>query len=116
MGIQPIDLSTIYSQMDRMGQFKASEVQSANMAAREHLERTAQQQTQKAQIVTETKGNENSAKIKADVSQGGGAGQGLLQGERRQGKDAHKTALEDAAKTAYEIKDPKLGRRIDVTG
>ena len=116
MGIQPIDLSTIYSQMDKMGQFKASEVQSANMAAREHLERTAQQQTQKAQTVTETKGNENSAKIKADVSQGGGAGQGLLQGDRRQGKEARKTDLEEATKAAYEIKDPKLGRRIDVTG
>ena len=116
MGIQPIDLSTIYSQMDKMGQFKASEVQSANMAMREHLERTAQQQTQNAQIVTETKGNENSAKIKADVSQGGGAGQGLLQGERRQGKEAQKTPADEATRSSYEIKDPKLGRRIDVTG
>lgn len=111
MAVQPIDLSTIYSQMDKIGQFNASQVQTASMANRQHLEKTAQQQTQKAQTVTETSQSEDSSKIKADVSQGGGAGQGLLQEE---GKSA-KQEPEVKKPTVYEIKDPNLGQHIDVT-
>lgn len=111
MAVQPIDLSTIYSQMDKIGQFNASQVQTASMANRQHLEKTAQQQTQKAQTVTETSQSENSAKIKADVSQGGGAGQGLLQGEEKSSKQEP----EIKKSTVYEIKDPNLGQHIDIT-
>lgn len=112
MAVQPIDLSTIYSQMDKIGQFNASQVQNANMANRQHLEKTAQQQTQKARTVTEASQSEDSAKIKADVEQGGGAGQGLLQGE---GKPALRQEQEIKKPVVYEIKDPSLGQHIDIT-
>ncbi|MGN0730020.1 hypothetical protein [Treponema sp.] len=111
MAVQPIDLSTIYSQMDKMGQMNASLVQNANMANRQHLEKTAQQQSQKAQTVTETSQSDESSKIKADVSQGGGAGQGLLQNE---GKTSESPSEAVQKPRVYEIKDPNLGRHIDV--
>ena len=41
MAIHPIDLSTIYSQMDKIGQINASQVQTAHQANRENLERAA---------------------------------------------------------------------------
>ena len=34
MAIHPIDLSTIYSQMDKIGQINASQVQTAHQAAK----------------------------------------------------------------------------------
>ena len=71
MAIQPIDLSTVYSQMDKMGQFNATQVQNAHMASRAHLEKTAQQDSEKARTVQEASKNKDSNSIKADVNQGG---------------------------------------------
>ena len=51
MAIQPIDLSTVYSQMDKMGQFNASQIQSASMANRANMEKAAQQDSEKAKTV-----------------------------------------------------------------
>ncbi len=114
MGIQPIDLSTIYSQMDKIGQMNASQAQSATMASRQHLEKTAQQETEKSQTVLETKDSKESSKIKADVNQGGGAGQGLLQEKNEQNEEL--SLKPESTRIHYEITDPKLGRHIDVTG
>lgn len=118
MAIQPIDLSTVYSQMDKMGQFNASQVQNATMASRAHLEKAAQQDTEKAKTVQESSKNKESNNIKADVNQGGGAGQGLL--ENGSGKKARKDSEQEEAQVQkpapYEIRDPNLGRHIDVIG
>lgn len=115
VGIQPIDLSTVYSQMDKMGQMNASQVQNAHLANRQHLEKAAQLQAQKAQSVNETAQSGEPAKIKADVNQGGGFGQALMQDEEKQ--DPSRREAHDEEKPApYEIRDPKLGRHVDVTG
>lgn len=115
MGIQPIDLSTVYSQMDKVGQMNASQVQNAHLANRQHLEKAAQIQAQKAQSVNETSQSGEPAKIKADVNQGGGFGQTLMQdGEKKRASGNEPQETEKPA--PYEIKDPNLGRHIDVTG
>lgn len=123
MAIQPIDLSTVYSQMDKMGQFNATQVQNAHMASRAHLEKTAQQDSEKARTVQEASKNKDSNSIKADVNQGGGAGQGLLEdsvGQENQKKSQKKISDSDDSippkVSLYEIRDPNLGRHIDVTG
>ncbi len=115
MGIQPIDLSTIYSQMDKIGQLNATQVQNAHMVNRQHLEKTAQQQSQKAQTVLETKQGEESSKIKTDVSQSGGSGQELLKKNENSNKNKE-DSLEQEQKKRYEIRDLNLGQHIDVTG
>ena len=123
MAIQPIDLSTVYSQMDKMGQFNATQVQNAHMASRAHLEKTAQQDSEKARTVQEASKNKDSNSIKADVNQGGGAGQGLLEdsgGQENQKKSQKKISDSDDSippkVSLYEIRDQNLGRHIDVTG
>ncbi|WP_407400859.1 hypothetical protein [Treponema sp.] len=118
MAIQPIDLSTVYSQMDKMGQFNASQVQNSHMANRAHMEKTAQQDTEKAKTVQESSKNKESNDIKADVNQGGGAGQGLLEDSGEAEKKVMEQT-EEAAKPApklYEIRDPNLGQHIDLIG
>lgn len=117
MALQPIDLSTIYSQMDKVGQFNASQTQGVAMANRTRLERTAQEDTQKANTVQQASKDKDSNKIKADVNQGGGAGQTLI-GED-QNKKEQKTQLEAEevpVRRVYEFKDPNAGQHIDITG
>lgn len=119
MAIQPIDLSTVYSQMDKMGQFNASQVQNAHMASRAHLEKAAQQDSEKAKTVQESSKNKESNSIKADVNQGGGAGQTLLEGDSEPSKEKDDTPAEEIpqpAKKLYEIRDPNLGQHIDLIG
>ncbi|MCI7577018.1 MAG: hypothetical protein MST12_02045 [Spirochaetia bacterium] len=116
MAIQPIDLSTVYSQMDKMGQMNASQIQSAHMANRAHLEKSAQQDSEKARTVQETHKNKDSNSIKADVNQGGGAGQGLLADDGTTGKKAVQEEVPVEKPKPYEIRDPNLGRHIDITG
>ncbi|MCI5829252.1 MAG: hypothetical protein SPJ89_09595 [Treponema sp.] len=121
MAIQPIDLSTVYSQMDKIGQFNATHIQNAAMSSRASMEKAAQQDTEKAKTVQESSKNKESNSIKADVNQGGGAGQTLLEGGSKNNSSAKKenTAeeeLEQAVKKVYEIKDPNLGQHIDLLG
>ncbi|MDO4507683.1 MAG: hypothetical protein Q4B64_12120 [Spirochaetales bacterium] len=119
MAIQPIDLSTVYSQMDKMGQFNASQIQTASMANRAHMEKAAQQDTEKAKTVQESSKNKESNSIKADVNQGGGAGQTLLEGGTDTAKGEEKSPEEEIAKPEkkfYEIRDPNLGQHIDLIG
>ena len=119
MAIQPIDLSTVYSQMDKMGQFNASQIQSAHMANRAHLEKSAQQDSEKARTVQETHKNKDSNSIKADVNQGGGAGQTLLEGgseTEKEEESAHEEQTAQPDKKLYEIRDPNLGQHINLIG
>lgn len=116
MAIQPIDLSTVYSQMDKMGQFNASQTQSISMASRAHLEKSAQMDSEKARTVVETSKNSESNNIKSDVNQGGGAGQGLLEGDGNQSPQAEEEVQAAVKPKLYEIRDPNLGQHIDVTG
>jgi hypothetical protein len=101
--------------MDKVGQLNAVQSQNAAVANRQHLDKTAQIQAQKAQTVSETKRDSESSKIKADVNQGGGSGQTILQdGEKREKNENLEQQAEK--KSLYEIKDPKLGQRIDISG
>nr|WP_318711678.1 hypothetical protein [uncultured Treponema sp.] len=119
MAIQPIDLSTVYSQMDKMGQFNASQIQSASMANRAHMEKAAQQDTEKAKTVQESSKNKESNSIKADVNQGGGAGQTLLEGgsdSSSENESSERGGVLQPEKKFYEIRDPNLGQHIDLIG
>lgn len=115
MAIQPIDLSTIYSQMDKLGQLNASQMQASQEVSRQRLEKTAQDQTQKYQNVVETQKSAESAKVKTNVDEGGGAGETLMQQQGRK-KALNDSDSEVESSSPLEIKDPKLGRHIDVTG
>lgn len=119
MALQPLDLSTVYSQMDKLGQINATQAQNISSAARSHVEKAARQDAEKSQAVQQAAENKDSAKIKADVNQGGGAGQGLIDGGNSGGSDRKGRQAQEIEqvlpKKTYQIRDPKLGRHVDIT-
>ncbi len=117
MAIQPVDLSTVYSQMDKMGQLNASQTQAMQFSNRQYLDRAAEVQTEKSQSVQETAKDKDSSTIQADVSQGGGSGQDMVQAEKKTNrKNTEKDDSSSDKPKLYEIKDPRLGNRLDIIG
>lgn len=102
--------------MDKVGQFNASQTQGAAMANRSRLEKTAQEDTQKANTVQQASKDKDSNKIKADVSQGGGAGQTLLGEDQNKKGQPSQSEEELPVRKIYEFKDPNAGQHIDITG
>lgn len=113
MALKPIDLSTVYSQMDKMGQLNASQMQGSQEAARENLQRTARELFHKYQNVVEVQKSVPSSKIRTDVSKGEIPLESPAQGENGT-RGTSKPTGERAS--CCELKDPKTGRFIDVKG
>jgi len=111
VGIQPIDLQILYTQLDKVGKLQgdarqtfAAEFENSQQANKEDAARR-QQTVQK----TEAAGAEKIA-INKDGSNGapGGAFNDTPQ------KQKHDTPLMD--EKAYYIQDPSLGKKIDISG
>ena len=98
MGIQPIDLQTLYTQLDKVGKLQgdarqtfAAEFENSQQANKEDAARR-QQTVQK----TEAAGAEKTAFNNAPQQQ------------------KHDTLLTDGK--SYYIQDPSLGKKIDISG
>lgn len=111
MGIQPIDLQTLYTQLDKVGKLQgdarqtfAAEFEKSQQANKEDAVRR-QQTVQK----TEASGAEKTA-INKDGSNGssGGAFSDTPQ------KQKHDMPLIN--EKSYYIQDPSLGKKIDISG
>lgn|SRR5574344_965896 len=112
MAIQPIDLSTIYTQMDKVAKYNASQDQNAQLANSVNLNKTIQTNLEKTQQVQQTANNQIDAmKVKPDGKQS------EQQDEEQKKKDKKKE--EEVQKVnpqkTIEIKDPLLGQHIDIT-
>lgn len=110
MGIQPIDLQTLYTQLDKVGKLQgdvrqtfAAEFEKSQQANKEDAARR-QQTVQK----TESAGAERTA-IDKD---GSGGSFGSFNNTPQQQKD--ETAIEE--KISCYIQDPSLGKKIDISG
>lgn len=111
MSIQPIDLQTVYAQIDKVARVAAQDqnLQLANNMSigktqRANLEKTKQvQQTAAQEIDTET--------IKTDSKQSGS----LNQNQTKKKETEEKEKEEEESKKQSEIKDPLLGQHIDIT-
>lgn len=101
--------------MDKFGQLNASQLQAAQEVSRQRLEKAAQEQTQKYQNVVETQRSAESSRIKSGADEGGGAGEALSR-ERAKSRTRQGASEDEPGEDTYEIRDPKLGRRIDVMG
>lgn len=109
MGVQPIDLQTMYSQMANMAQRVASEGQGAALAQSIQTQGLVNQNLQASQSVQKTAANEaQTGKIKAD----GKGGQGQNSGGKKK-KEAGQD--EPQEKKTYEITDPAIGVHINIT-
>ncbi len=112
MAIQPIDLSVVYSQMDNVAKFNASQNQLAQVANQTGRDRTAAENLEKSKTVQETAQHDAEADtIKSNVEDGGSSSGFIAGGKKKKKEDS-----EEEPELEQEISDPALGRFIDITG
>lgn len=110
MAIHPIDLSTMYSQMDKVSKFNASVEQNIKMVNASNMNKTIQENLDKSKQVHEAKNEDsNSEKVRPDGKNS--QQHNLAQDEK---KEKEEQPQETVRKTV-EISDPLLGQHIDIS-
>jgi len=111
MAIQPIDLQTILSQLDKVGKTQADQKEGAAIQQSLQTLMDAQRLKERIQSVNETQDPDQGAEKVKDRQGKKNSGQGPS--GKKEG-----AAEEGEAKTAEPevVKDPNLGKNIDVSG
>ncbi len=112
MAINTIDLSTMYSQLDNVSKFNASQNQLAQVLSQNSNKIESQHEFEKIQTVKETEKDAEGGKINPD----GKNGQSFEEGENSSSNDKAKQKEESVSKNEYVVKNPRIGRIIDITG
>ena len=110
MAIQPIDLSTVYSQMDNVSKINGAQVQASQQVSKEHVEKLQNQEFQAkgdVHAISEQKHEDNRIKNESRGSGGGDASASK--------KDSGDKESEEKP-AVKELKDPRIGRFIDIMG
>ena len=105
MGIQPIDLQTLYTQLDKVGKLQGD----ARQTFAAEFENSQQANKEDAVQRTEASGAEKTA-INKDGSNGS-AGGAFDNASQQQENDSH--PIEEKS---YYIQDLSLGKKIDISG
>jgi hypothetical protein len=111
MAIQPIDLQTLFTQIDKVGKEQSVHREGAQLQASLQAARVERQEVERDHSVNETQ----------DTGQGGAERAGERQGRRQDGKkssadDKPDAAAEEENEDPHIIRDPCLGKHIDVSG
>jgi hypothetical protein len=117
MAIQPIDLQTLFSQVDKVGKNQALQKEGLQLHA--HMQGIQQQQKNQEQVqsVNETQNTgEGIEKVKDDGGQ-----KNPRQGEQAPEEEAGETAEADEKRSNgtqrnSAFRDPALGRNVDISG
>lgn len=110
MAIHPIDLSTMYSQMDKVSKFNASVEQNIKMVNASNMNKTIQENLDKSKQVHETKNEDaDAAKVRPDGKNS--QQQNLSQHEKKENDEQP----EEPVRKTVEITDPLLGQHIDIS-
>lgn len=112
MSLQPVDMSTIYTQMDKVGKYNAS--QDSNLKHAQNMQEISkiQENTQQAKAIGKIDQNQSeTAKLREDGknSTGYGSNSGQTKQQNQQQDD------EQNQKRVNVITDPLLGKHIDIT-
>ncbi len=111
MAIHPIDLSSIYGQMDNVAKFNASADKVAALVGNIQQNKDAQKGLQQTKIVHQVARNElETGSVKEDGSNGS-----QLQGETKRGEEKDTGERNETGNKQWEITDPALGQHIDIT-
>lgn len=113
MAIQPIDLSVIYTQMDNVAKFNASQNQLSQVANQSMINKTAQDRLESSKTVKAAENSTDTNTIKNDLREGGG--DAFFQQDQKKKKSEGEDEA-DEAPSQYVITDPSLGQHIDITG
>jgi len=112
MAIQPIDLQALFSQMDKVGKTQAFLRDGQQIQESLHQAQTQRKLEENIRSVNETQNmSEEEGKIKDDNRRGAQAKQGG--GTRGKQED---TAEDQVEEKPDMIRDPALGRNIDISG
>ncbi len=109
VGIQPIDLQTIYAQMEKVGKMQGAE-QSAVAATRERQEEANKVDAQK--WLNSVRDAEATDTDKISINEHTARGDASAYNSN---KKKNKSETEEKEEERY-IKDPKLGLRVDISG
>ncbi|MGP1438059.1 MAG: hypothetical protein ACTTKH_03200 [Treponema sp.] len=109
VGIQPIDLQTLYSQMEKVGKQQGAE-QSGAIANRERQEEANKIDAEKRLNSVKFLESMNNEKLSVDDNTHP-KGSGYNQKHKKKENQSDEEQKEDNY-----IKDPKLGARVDISG
>lgn len=112
MSLQPVDMSTIYTQMDKVGKYNAS--QDSNLKLAQNMQEISkiQENTQQAKAIGKIDQNQSeTAKLREDGNNSTGydSNSGQTKQQNQQQDD------EQNQKRVNVITDPLLGKHIDIT-
>ena len=112
MGIQPIDLSVVYSQMDNVSKFNASQNQRVQAANQQGREKVAAENLEKSKTVQNAARDEaQSGNVKNSLEGGSSFGYAGGKRKKREGEDD-----DEETDAPDEISEPELGQLIDIIG
>jgi len=111
MAIQPIDLQAIFSQIDKVGKTQAFLRDGQQIQDSLHQAQTQRKLEENIQSVNESQNmGEESAKIKDENRKGAHANQGGAKDKQEDSSEEEENGKPDL------IRDPSLGRNIDISG
>ena len=112
MSLQPVDMSTIYTQMDKVGKYNASQDSNLKLAQNMQEISKSQENTQQAKSIGKIDQNQSeTAKLREDGNNSTGydSNSGQTKQQNQQQDD------EQNQKRVNVITDPLLGKHIDIT-
>lgn len=112
MSVQPIDLSTMYSQLDNVAKFNASQNASTQILNQLNINRAALENLEKSKSVNEvSKDDGDSEKVNKDGHNNSDEEMSSAEKKERVGREE-----EIEKPRQWEFTDPRLGRHIDIQG
>jgi hypothetical protein len=110
MALLPIDLQTLFTQSNKVGQEQAAQKDASPLAQSLQASQTAQKTAQRDTAVNETRQQDDGAESVKDRTRRGT--------ERKRGRrePKGKESPVEPAPAADVVTDPALGRTIDITG
>ena len=113
MAIQPIDLQTLFSQVDKVAKTQSAQREGLAIQQDMHgiqLQRKTEEQIQAVNEAQNT-GEDGSEKVKDKVHDRGAQAQDSGEGKKNEQED---DPTEEEKQTPY-FRDPRLGRNIDIS-
>ena len=110
MGIQPIDLQTLYTQLDKVGKLQ-SDIRQTSAAEFEKSQQANKEDAARRQQTVQKTENAGAEKMAVHKDRSGGSFNSFNNTSQQRKDEA-----ETEETTAYYIQDPLLGKKIDISG
>jgi len=110
VAIQPIDLQTLYTQLDKIGKSQVQQQQAAQAARDQDMAKNVQDAAERLRTVHGTEAGDESA---GAVHERGSSGEEPAPNPDKKQKDSQN---DEPAPDKEIIQDPALGKHIDISG